>query len=43
MLRLYTTVMSLTAASDITVSEIRLETLLPADAESEQVLRELAA
>lgn len=42
LLRLYTTVMSLTAARDITVSEIRLETLLPADAASERVLRDLA-
>ena len=39
--RLYTTVMSLTAAADITLAEIRLETLLPADSASEQVLRDL--
>lgn len=41
--RLYTTVMAFTAAADTTAAEIRLETLLPADSSSEQVLRDLTS
>lgn len=42
-LRLYTTISSLAATTDITLEELRLETLLPADTESAETLRQLAA
>lgn len=41
-LRLITTISSLAAASDVTLDELRLETLLPADAETAEALRALA-
>ncbi len=41
-LRLYTTISSLAATTDITLEELRLETLLPADAETVNALRQLA-
>lgn len=41
-LRFYTAMMTLSDASDITVSELRLETLLPADRATEKALRSLA-
>jgi transcriptional regulator with XRE-family HTH domain len=40
-LRLHTTISSLSAASDITLAELRLETLLPADPETAATLRRL--
>lgn len=40
-LRLYTTIASLAAAWDVTLEELRLETLLPADAETADALRRL--
>ena len=40
-LRLYTTISSLAAAADITLEELRLETLLPADRASAEALRTL--
>lgn len=40
-LRLYTTISTLAAAADITLQELRLETLLPADPETAQTLRQL--
>ena len=39
---LFTTIATLASPSDITLEELRLETLLPADAHTEQVLRRLA-
>ena len=42
-LRMYTTISSLAAASDVTLDELRLETLLPADAETAEKLRHLNA
>jgi transcriptional regulator with XRE-family HTH domain len=41
-LRFYTTIMTLSDAFDVTVSELRLETLLPADAATHDALTELA-
>jgi transcriptional regulator with XRE-family HTH domain len=41
-LRFYTTIMTLSDAFDVTVSELRLETLLPADAATHDTLTELA-
>lgn len=41
-LRLYTTISSLAATTDVTLEELRLETLLPADSESAEALRQLA-
>ena len=41
-LRLYTTISSLAATTDITLEELRLETLLPADAETAEALGRLA-
>jgi transcriptional regulator with XRE-family HTH domain len=40
-LRFYTTIMTLSDAADITVSELRLETLLPADGATHAALTEL--
>lgn len=40
-LRLFTTISSLLGASDVTVEELRLETLLPADAATRQALGQL--
>jgi transcriptional regulator with XRE-family HTH domain len=42
-LRLYTTIASLAAAWDVTLEELRLETLLPADVETAEALRRLRA
>lgn len=42
-LRFFSTVTTIGAAFDITLEELRLETLLPADAATEQVLRSVAA
>jgi transcriptional regulator with XRE-family HTH domain len=42
-LRLFTTIATIGAAHDITLEELRLETLLPADPETETALRRLAA
>jgi len=42
-LRLYTTISSLAATNDITLEELRLETLLPADTETAEALRQLVA
>ncbi len=41
-LRLYTTISSLAATTDITLEELRLETLLPADTETAEALGQLA-
>jgi len=41
-LRLYTTISSLAATGDVTLEELRLETLLPADNETAEALRLLA-
>ena len=41
-LRLYTTISSLAATGDVTLEELRLETLLPADSETAEALRLLA-
>lgn len=41
-LRLYTTISSLAATTDITLEELRLETLLPADSETANALGHLA-
>lgn len=41
-LRLFTTIATIGAVYDVTLEELRLETLLPADPESEAVLRKLA-
>jgi transcriptional regulator with XRE-family HTH domain len=41
-LRLYTTISSLAATTDITLEELRLETLLPADTETTEALGQLA-
>ena len=41
-LRLYTTISSLAATTDITLEELRLETLLPADPETAEALGQLA-
>ncbi len=41
--RFHTAIMTLLEATDVTVSELRLETLLPADPASESWLRELRA
>ena len=41
-LRLYTTISSLAASGDVTLEELRLETLLPADHETAEALRLLA-
>jgi hypothetical protein len=41
-LRLYTTIMMLSDSVDVTVSELRLETLLPADEATHRALTELA-
>jgi transcriptional regulator with XRE-family HTH domain len=41
-LRLYTTISSLAATSDVTLEELRLETLLPADNETAEALHLLA-
>lgn len=40
-LRLFTTITTIGAAHDVTLEELRLETLLPADAATEQALRDL--
>ena len=40
-MRLYTTISVLAGPADVTLEELRLETLLPADTESEQSLRSL--
>jgi transcriptional regulator with XRE-family HTH domain len=42
-LSLFTTIATIGAPFDVTLEELRLETLLPADDRSEQALRELAA
>ena len=39
-LRFFTTIMILSDAADVTVSELRLETLLPADAATEAMLQQ---
>jgi transcriptional regulator with XRE-family HTH domain len=41
-LRLFTTITTIGAPYDVTLEELRLETLLPADADSESLLRRLA-
>ncbi|GAB2767729.1 helix-turn-helix transcriptional regulator [Nocardioides salsibiostraticola] len=41
-LRLYTTISTLAATTDITLAELRLETLLPADTETAEALNQLA-
>jgi hypothetical protein len=41
-LRLFTTIATIGAPYDVTLEELRLETLLPADADSESLLRRLA-
>jgi hypothetical protein len=41
-LRLFTTITTIGAPYDVTLAELRLETLLPADPASEAVLRQLA-
>lgn len=41
-LRLFTTIATIGAPYDVTLEELRLETLLPADADSESLLRHLA-
>ena len=42
-MRLYTTISVLASPADVTLEELRLETLLPADAETEHALRGLRA
>ena len=41
-MRLLTTIATIGAPFDVTLEELRLETLLPADPETESILRSLA-
>ncbi len=41
-LEMFTTIATIGAAHDVTLEELRIETLLPATAEAEELLRELA-
>jgi len=41
-LELFTTIATIGGAHDVTLEELRIETLLPATAESEELLRRLA-